>query len=655
MNQLAQSESLYLQQHSKNPVHWMPWGDAPFLKAEQEHKPVLVSIGYSSCHWCHVMERESFEDEQTAQFMNEHFVCIKVDREEHPEVDALYMDALVAMTGQGGWPLNMFVTPQRKPFYGGTYFPPERLYQRWSWMEILQSVLHLWNHQQEEVQTQAQQLIAHLQQLKPGSSSARRPDLEPQRVLATLLHQADTENGGWGSAPKFPNPLGLELLLALAPEHSEAAQQLHLSLENLMYNGIYDQVAGGWFRYATDQEWKVPHFEKMLYDNALLISLFARYLRKYPSKIMEENLRQSLDFFRENWMSEQGLFFSAADADSEGKEGKFYVWNFEEIAGLTEPHEEALMSYYQIQKSGNWEGENILHAGMGPQEFCAMNQLDFDDFERMRKHWLAKLFQVREQRVSPDIDKKCQLSWNALMNVALVEAAVLWQDKDLLISAERHLESMFRHFLSGTELLHVRYTHKQIVANADDWAFLIAATLRLASATGNASYTQQAEQLLDQYEDLFWDEASKLYYFSSKKNQSIPVRKLDLHDNPVPSVNAVMASNLRILGLGCERHDLLEKSEEMLAVIAGTALEFPLGYSQSILQILAPIRGVVKLAGLEAIQALPLLNFKAGQKYIFQLEKADTDSAESLMLQTCTAFHCDAPINSLSSWLEKYC
>lgn len=654
MNRLAQSESLYLQQHSQNPVHWQPWGDIAFLQAEQEQKPVLVSIGYSSCHWCHVMEKESFEDVHTAQFMNENFVCIKVDREEHPEVDAMYMDALVAMTGQGGWPLNMFVTPQREPFYGGTYFPPKRLYQRWSWMEILESVLHLWKHQQEDVQLQAKQLVAHLEQLKP-SSKASRPNLDPDTIAATLLHPADPEFGGWGSAPKFPNPLGLDLLIALAEHSEDAANQLHLSLQNLMYTGIYDQLAGGWFRYATDQEWKVPHFEKMLYDNALLISVFAKYLRRFLSKTDEENLRQTLTFFYENWRSAEGLFYSASDADSEGEEGKFYVWKFDEIKTLTQPSEEILLQYYQIEPEGNWEGKNILHAGLSPHQFCEANQIELNVFEEKRKHWLQKLKQARALRVAPILDKKCQLSWNALMHIAWLDAAVLWKDKALLEQAEKHMESMIRHFLSTDNLLHIRYAQSQIPANADDWAFLIAALLRLASVTGQRMYVQRAEQLVDQYADSFWNSEANLFYFSSLENSSIPVRKLDIQDNPVPSVNAVMAGNLRILGLACERGDYLERSEQILMAVSDTAATYPLGHSQSVLQLLAPVRGVVKVSGEGAEASLFELNFRAGDKYLFQMEKATAHSAQSLMLQTCTAFQCDAPVEGLIHWLEKYC
>lgn len=655
MNRLIHSESLYLQQHAHNPVDWFPWGEEAFDIAKKENKPVLISIGYSSCHWCHVMERESFEDPEIAAYMNKHFVCIKVDREEHPEVDAMYMDALVAMTGQGGWPLNIFATADKKPFYGGTYFPPKRMYHRWSWKEILESVVNLWHFRKDEVNLQAEQLIRHLEQLRPATNaSSIVGEQSMEKIVQTLMHQADQEFGGWGAAPKFPNPLALGLLMQCTTVH-EAKTHLNLSLEKLIFSGSFDQVGGGWFRYSTDREWMVPHFEKMLYDNALMLWVCAQYLKQNPNLEIEYHVRQTLEMLYREWQSDEGLFYSAFDADSEGAEGKYYVWDYEEIKSLTTPEEEILFRYYHILPQGNWEGKNILHAGQSPTVFCSLNGMQKEEFERKRKIWLEKLFLQRSKRQKPSVDKKCQLSWNALLNIALSELYTCFDEDEILEKAISHIESIKRQFMSNGRLLHIRYAHRFIEANADDWAYFIAALLRVGSVSGQSEYIQLAYSLLQQYHSEYYDEDTGLYYFSGKSKEEIPVRKFDILDNPVPSVNAVMADNLNILGLVYQQQEWIGRSQKIQAALTRAAVEFPVGYSLSLCKMLKPVQATVFIGGAEASTALRLLNRRQLPQYFFLSLDKTGGSGKKVVIQTCSAVQCDMPKYSIEDWLEKYC
>src|SRR5690606_15495884 len=378
MNRLQYETSPYLLQHAGNPVDWYPWCDEAFERARKEDKPVLVSIGYAACHWCHVMEHESFEDAEVAAYMNEHFINIKVDREERPDVDHMYMDALQAMTSQGGWPLNMFVTPERKPFYGGTYYPPKRVYQRPSWMEVLEAVRLTWEQNRDAVTAQSEQLIQHLQHINLqetgyGHLPFGRDDFE--LIANNMLVQADEQWGGFGMAPKFPQTMSLQFLLHYyyATNNDKALAHVALSINKMLSGGIYDQLGGGLARYSTDAEWLVPHFEKMLYDNALFIILLSDAYRYSREKIWEAAIHKTIHFLQTEMKDPQGGYYAAMDADSENEEGKFYVWEKSEIDKILGDDASLFTSYYQVSEKGNWEGKNILHikqdAGYWAEQF----------------------------------------------------------------------------------------------------------------------------------------------------------------------------------------------------------------------------------------------------------------------------------------------
>jgi len=392
-NRLVHESSPYLLQHAHNPVDWFPWGEEALRKAKKEDKPILVSIGYAACHWCHVMERESFEDESTARMMNQYFVNIKIDREERPDLDHIYMDAVQSITGSGGWPLNVSLTPEAKPFYGGTYFPPERAYNRASWKEILEGIHKAYREKKHEIISQAENLTEHLQSANSfgfqNKSSQEKNSTVTNEHLNTitqnLLQSGDTVWGGFGKAPKFPQTFSIQFLLRQYhfTKNEAALQQALLSIDKMIAGGIHDQLGGGFSRYSTDNEWLAPHFEKMLYDNALLISVIAEAFQITANPTYSKTIQDCIAFIERELTSEEGGYFSALDADSEGVEGKFYTWSLAEIQELLKDDAVIFCKYYQIENAGNWEHTNILWVRDSPEDFARLNGLELAEFEKL--------------------------------------------------------------------------------------------------------------------------------------------------------------------------------------------------------------------------------------------------------------------------------
>ncbi len=377
-NKLVNETSPYLLQHAHNPVNWYPWNEEALELAKKENKPILVSIGYSACHWCHVMERESFEDEATAGIMNDHFVNIKIDREERPDLDHIYMDAVQAMTGSGGWPLNVFLTPEGKPFYGGTYFPPKRAFNRASWQEVLAGVHEAFTQRRNEIDSQAENLTEHLTQSNSfGISSPSETNFftkeKSNEAFENIMKNADKVWGGFGRAPKFPQSFVIQYLLRFfhVNGNNEALDQALLSIDKMIDGGIYDQVGGGFARYSTDTEWLAPHFEKMLYDNALLISVISEAYQLTQNERYKEIIEETIEFIRREMMNSQNGFYAALDADSEGEEGKFYVWNFDEVKELLKDDATVFCDFFDISPNGNWERKNILRRKKTKEVFCS--------------------------------------------------------------------------------------------------------------------------------------------------------------------------------------------------------------------------------------------------------------------------------------------
>jgi uncharacterized protein YyaL (SSP411 family) len=486
MNRLAQETSPYLLQHAHNPVDWYAWKPEAFEKARAEQKPILVSIGYSTCHWCHVMERESFESPDVAAYMNEHYINIKVDREERPDVDAVYMEACQLLTGSGGWPLNCFLTPEGKPFYAGTYYPPRPAFNRPSWMQLLEHLANIWDNQRETALNQAERLLGNIQrndsvfiQLKGnGEQVAADPKLLYQRIS----DQFDRAEGGFGGAPKFPSTMAIQWLLNwhYFSGNPEALEHGLFSLEKMARGGIYDQIGGGFARYATDREWLIPHFEKMLYDNALLVSVLSEahkytvgHLAEGGQSLWSETIEQTLAYIEREMTSPEGGFYAAQDADSEGVEGKFYVWDKAEIDAVLGSDAELFCSFYGVTEEGNWEEKNILWRPYRYQEFADTRSIPVEVLKQNLKTSADKLLQVRSKRIWPGLDHKILLDWNALMVSAYAAAYSALGHEKYKDAAIRNLDYL-NHTLRNVEGTW-KHSSAQDAAFLDDYAFLIAA------------------------------------------------------------------------------------------------------------------------------------------------------------------------------------
>jgi uncharacterized protein YyaL (SSP411 family) len=667
-NRLIHEQSPYLLQHAHNPVDWFPWGDEAFEMARQHHKPLLVSIGYAACHWCHVMERESFENTAVAAFMNEHFVCVKVDREEHPDVDHLYMDAVQAMSGSGGWPLNVFVTPDRIPFYGGTYYPPSAAFNRPSWTEVLERLNDIWTNRQDEVVQQSEQMLAYL---KNASAVAIQEghvwNKEAcDKMLNALLAMADTKFGGFGGAPKFLGTMAINFLLEQYHFYgNEAAlQQALLSLDSMIRGGLYDQLGGGFARYSTDKYWLAPHFEKMLYDNALLVRSLCNAYQLTGQPLYRKIITETLAFITRELQHESGGFFSALDADSEGVEGKFYTFTWAEWLAVFPDGNPVASAYFGIEKDGNWEHTNILHIAGDITAIATENNLTEEQVITHIEATKKTLYTVREKRIRPHTDDKCLLSWNALMNMALTSAGIALQDNDYLDKATQHMEWMMATFSMENGLQHTwKNGRSRIIAKLDDCAYLIQAMLLLGSATDHNKWIEKAASLMQFSITHFSDEKDLFFFFTSDEQTDIPVRKIDIYDGATPSANAVMAHNLLLLGLVMENSVWRGRGEHMLQAISATAVRYPysFGYWATLLQqFLTGFKTVV-------ITGDPVGKYSADLKTYFLpgiftiADQADEKKlpvqkdklfSQEVRLYVCTAYECKPPESSIVGVLK---
>ncbi len=594
MNRLRHETSPYLLQHAANPVDWYAWKPEAFEKAQAEDKPILVSIGYSTCHWCHVMERESFEDEAVAAFMNEHFINIKVDREERPDVDQIYMEACQAINGSGGWPLNCFLLPDRRPYFAGTYYPPRQLHNRPAWLQVLQYMNDAYHSRREEVEKQAAQLMDVVE----GSStlfvnkepSGLAPDAlftpeGPRQILENLSAAFDRKHGGFGGAPKFPATMGLRYLLEYSHLSGDAGPiaHFHFTLEQMIRGGIYDQLGGGFARYATDRQWLVPHFEKMLYDNALLVGLMADACRKEPRAIYENAIRETIGWVKREMTSPEGGFYAALDADSEGVEGKFYVWGQSEVAALLGEDAELFSAFYGITAEGNWEGANILHRPHDPAGFAESHHLSVDELEAQLADGRMRLFEAREERVRPGTDDKVLLGWNAMMVTALAKAYNAIGEPDFLRMAARNLDFLLSAMQQpGKTALYHTYKEgrAQYQAFLDDYALLIEALLEVYQVNFEERFLRKAEDLCAFLMDAFLDSGDKLFYFTGQGQDDLPVRRKEMYDSATPSGNATMAHNLRQLSLLLGKPEYDTHAVEMLQRMKASVEKYPSSFGR---------------------------------------------------------------------------
>ncbi|MBY0476864.1 MAG: thioredoxin domain-containing protein [Chitinophagaceae bacterium] len=588
-NHLAKETSPYLLQHAHNPVDWYAWNSEVLQKAKEEDKPVLLSIGYSSCHWCHVMERESFEDETTAAIMNKHFINIKVDREERPDLDHLYMDALQAMTGSGGWPLNIFLTPDLKPFYGGTYFPPVKAYNRASWKEVLYGVANAFRERRSEIEEQANELTAHLQNANAFGTkkitAVNIPNEElflkhhADEIAANIMKSADKEWGGFGQAPKFPQTFTIRCLLQYHhyTKNEEAIAQACLSLDKMIEGGIYDHAGGGFARYSTDREWLAPHFEKMLYDNALLVMALSEAYQITKKETYRKTIIETLQFINREMTSPENGFYAAMDADSEGVEGKYYTWSKQEINELLKEDADLFCNYYDVSEEGNWEGVNIFRTLQRKEEFCSRNQLDISAFEKRMQHCLNMLLEKRTTRIAPLLDDKIILSWNALMNTAYCKAFAALGIEAYRSAALNNMNFLLQKFShTHGSMAHV---YKEGVTRypgfLDDYAYTIQALIALQEITSDTAWLEKAKQLSEYVLLHFSEEETGYFFFTPAGQQDIIVRKKEVYDGAVPSGNAVMAFNLNYLSIVFDAKSWKEQSIKMIAGMQEAIVRYP--------------------------------------------------------------------------------
>ena len=670
-NRLINEQSPYLLQHAHNPVNWYPWGDEAFDIAKQEHKPVIVSIGYAACHWCHVMEHESFENEEVAAYMNEHFVCIKVDREEHPDVDHMYMDAVQAIGGSGGWPLNVFVTPDRAPFYGGTYYPPRQAYNRPSWMQLLNRISDLWEDQYDEVTMQAEQMIKHLTQASQKiavASGASVMDKETCRKIAdNLLKQADKEKGGFGNAPKFPGTMAISFLL----EHyhftgyEPALKHALRSLDAMIEGGIYDQLGGGFARYATDNNWLIPHFEKMLYDNALLISCLCDAYSITKEEKYKTIIEETIAFTERELKDNSGGYYCALDADSEGVEGKFYTWTWGEWIETLGENDEVVAAYFGVVPQGNWEETNILHVAKNIAEVAAGYKLTIDEVKQRINAVKTRLLAARDKRPRPLTDDKSLLSWNALMNISLSKAAIVLGNDTYMQCAVDHMQWMVTAFQDKGTLKHVwKNEVAKIPAKLDDYAYLAQAMLQLASATGENKWILKANGIMEVVTRDF-NHGDGFFYYSPGNQKDIPVRKVDLYDGATPSANALMAYNLWVCGMCMENSGWIEQSGLMLQNMSDTATRYSysFGYWAILLQRHVAGMKMVVCSGIGADQSrkeiqanyVPHTYLVTSQKEISELPVLEKKFfADKMYIFVCTQQACLSPLESVKEALSIF-
>jgi len=560
-NRLAQETSPYLLQHKDNPVDWYAWGEEALVRARENDRPILLSIGYSACHWCHVMERESFEDEETARLMNERFVSIKLDREERPDLDAIYMQACQAMTGQGGWPLNVFLTPEQVPFYAGTYFPPEQRGGLPSWRMVLEAVAEAWVERKDEIRSGSNRIVRALQGGALLQPSKEPMDAHPlEDAVRALREQYDPVHGGFGGAPKFPPASAIELLL----RRGDTEISSH-TLRAMASGGMYDQVGGGFARYSVDAHWLVPHFEKMLYDNALLARAYLHGWLVTGDRLFRRVCEETLDWALREMRAPEGGFFSALDADSEGEEGRFYVWTLDELRDVA--GEEAA-SWFGASERGNFEGRNILIRGS-------------EDDPEVLDEWRRKLYERRAERVWPGLDDKRLTAWNALMISALAEAGAVLDRPDYLDAARNCAEFVLRDLrdVGGRLLRTYRDGRAHLNAYLEDHAYLLEALLSLYESSFEPRWFAEARRLADTMIERFGDEQRGGFFDTSSDHEQLLARRKDVEDHPVPAGNSSAAYGLLRLAALTGEHEYESRAVSVFRLVHEVAGRHPQAFA----------------------------------------------------------------------------
>jgi hypothetical protein len=580
-NQLVHQSSPYLLQHAHNPVNWFPWSKEILERAKAENKPLIVSIGYSACHWCHVMEHESFEDEEVAKVMNEHFICIKVDREERPDVDHIYMSAIQIISGRGGWPLNCFALPDGRPFWGGTYF------QKSQWLGIMNNVQQIYQKQEKKLIKQAEDIAEGIVQtdfalLDHEATEFISSDLD--QMILGFNKNFDITNGGAKGAPKFPMPNNYLFLLRLAAltGNVELQDQVMLTLDKMAAGGIYDQLGGGFSRYSVDDHWHIPHFEKMLYDNAQLVTLYAEAFQQTKSEDYKKVVFETLNFIQNEMTSPEGAFYSAYDADSEGEEGTYYVWTKQQIEKISGENTAIIYAYFGINEDAYWEnGKNVLIKAKSIKALSELFDKNEGELESIVSSVKAQLFELREQREKPGLDDKILCSWNALMLHGFVSAYFAFGEKKYLRIAERNADFLLEKFRKpdGGLFRSGKKEKAGIDGFLEDYSYLIHALIQLYQASFNDHYLYEAKRLSDYVIEHFYDEKIGMFYFAPKENTELISRKIEVTDQVTPSSNSMMADSLLVLGKIFEQEKYISIANRMLQNVKQKMIKFPGGFS----------------------------------------------------------------------------
>ncbi len=676
-NRLIHEKSPYLQQHAYNPVDWYAWGEEAFQKAIRENKPVFLSIGYSTCHWCHVMEYESFEDEEVAKILNENFVSIKVDREERPDLDNIYMIVCQAMTGSGGWPLNLFLTPEKKPFFAGTYFPKTERYGNPGFIAILKKISDLWKTNKESVIASSEQITKVIQSAAISTPGEILTKETLQHAYAQLRDNFDSIYGGFGSAPKFPTPHNYTFLLRWWKRSNDptALEIVEKTLERMGRGGIYDQLGGGFHRYSTDEYWLVPHFEKMLYDQALAAIAYTETYQATGKVFYADSVRGIFTYVLRDMTSPEGGFYSAEDADSEGVEGKFYVWTPDEIIKiLGEKEGNIFCDYYDVSKEGNFEEKNILHVDKPVDTFSKMRGIKPAELEEVLRTAREKLFSVREKRIHPHKDDKILTAWNGLMIAALAKGAQALNEPKYTQAAMRAADFILNTLRQkdGTLLRRYRSGEASIPGYLDDYAYFVWGLIDLYEATFEVKYLKIARELNNHMIENFQDEKGGGFFFSGKKNEQLITQTKEIYDGATPSGNSVALFNILRLGRITGNTEFEKIAEQIIRAFGETIKQHPSGYTQFLCAldfVLGPTKEIV-IAGEPGSDDTERILREIGKRFLPRKvlllhpskDKSIEDIAEFIKEQKivdnkatayiCINYACNAPTNDIHKIIQ---
>ena len=676
-NRLIHETSPYLLQHAHNPVDWYPWGEEALARAKREQKPILLSIGYSACHWCHVMERESFENEEIAAVMNQLFINIKVDREERPDLDEIYMNAVQVMTRQGGWPMTVFLTPDLKPFYGGTYYPPTDRYGRPGFPKVMEAVAEAFNDKKVQVLEQADQLTAQLNQISNVVDPHER-ELTEQLMQNAFQHyrsQFDSHHGGFGNAPKFPPSMGLPFLLRYWHHsgNANALEMVELTLEKMARGGMYDQLGGGFHRYSTDAHWLVPHFEKMLYDNAQLVVAYFEAFQATQKPFYRDIAVETLDYvLREMYDAENGGFYSTQDADSEGVEGKFFVWepnDVEDIIG--EENAEIFCEYYDITPQGNFEGENILHVQTPSDIFARKLRIELEDLDALLADGKQKLFEEREKRIKPGLDDKILTSWNGIMIRGMAMGYQLTGKPEYLEACEKSAEFVLTTLSQDNGLLLRTYRSGKSHLNAylEDYSYFIAGLIGLYEASFEPRWLTEAERLAHIMIDQFGDDAGDGFFFTGKAHETLIVQSKSAYDGATPSGASMAIHSLLRLAKHLDNPEFHDKAVETLKLYFHQMEGMPSGSGQLLCELafllstpkeiaIVGEKGDAKTAAMLAAlhgtyqpnKIVALSESADGQTLPLLAGKTQVDDTATAYV--CENYVCQAPTTDVEAFLE---